>query len=122
MNPRKPLPPDFLEAVRRLRSDATDAEAVLWELLRNRRVGGFRVRRQHVIDRFVLGFYCHEAKLGIEIDGGVHDEQMQRRRDTERTEILNEFGIRMIRFTNAEVIERTESVLRETWQKLTEQG
>ena len=108
-----PIPDAILEAARRLRKNATEAEAFLWELLRDRRFLGAKFRRQHVFGTFVLDFYCAEAKLGIELDGGVHDRAETARRDRERTILLENEGIRVVRFRNEEVLNETERVLEE---------
>jgi very-short-patch-repair endonuclease len=115
---KPPLPAAFLDAVRRLRGDCTDAEMLLWRLLRNRRLGGFKFRRQHPVGRFVLDFYCDVAKLAVELDGGGHAETGQRRRDTDRAEALAGEGIRVLRFWNNEVLDNTEGVLRAIWDAL----
>ena len=66
---------------------------------------------------FILDFYCHEAKLAIEIDGGGHLEEEQKRYDLERTNILNDNGIKVLRFFNNEVIRETENVILEIWKE-----
>src|SRR5262249_40464202 len=62
------LPPAFLEFARKLRKERTDAEGLLWSLLRGRRLAGWKFRRQHPIEPYVLDFYCHEARLAVELD------------------------------------------------------
>jgi very-short-patch-repair endonuclease len=63
---------DFVNA-KVLRKTMTDAEILLWKALRNRRLNGFKFRRQHPIKGFIADFYCHEARLVIEVDGEIHD-------------------------------------------------
>ena len=94
-----------------LREALTPAEAVLWEQLRMNRLNGFRFKCQHPISHFIADFYCHKARLIIEIDGGVHDAEDQREHDANRTYILNEFGLTVIRFRNEEVLHRMNNVL-----------
>jgi very-short-patch-repair endonuclease len=109
---RKPkLPEALLRAARELRRKATDAEKYLWSLLRNRQLAGYKFRRQHPLGRFVLDFYCHEAKLCVELDGGQHAEPAQADYDRERTVWLNREGIRVIRFWNTDVFNNIEGVL-----------
>jgi very-short-patch-repair endonuclease len=109
---RKPkLPEALLRAARELRRKATDAEKYLWSLLRNRQLAGYKFRRQHPLGRFVLDFYCHEAKLCVELDGGQHAEPAQADYDRERTVWLNREGIRVIRFWNTDVLNNIEGVL-----------
>jgi len=63
------------------------------------------------VDIFILDFYCHERKLAIEVDGQIHKKELQREWDENRTFILNEFGIHILRFSNDDVIDQTERVI-----------
>ena len=85
------------------RGSMTPAEKILWSHLRNRKVLGFKFRRQHPVLDFIVDFYCHEACLAIEADGSVHHDLTQAEKDKERTEIITSLGIRIIRFTNNEI-------------------
>jgi very-short-patch-repair endonuclease len=96
-------------SARRMRREPTPAEERLWSALRNQQLAGLKFRRQVATGRFVLDLYCPTAKLAIEVDGAVHDEQAQR--DAERTEHLNARGIRVLRFRNDDVLEHLPSVL-----------
>ena len=109
--PKPPLPPQLLQRCRELRQTATDAEQLLWGLIRDRQLCGAKFRRQHPGGPFILDFYCHEAKLTIELDGGVHTDPEQARRDAERAKALEAEGIRVLRFWNREVLDNTEEVL-----------
>ena len=91
-----------------LRKKMTEAEKILWEVLKTKKLSGYKFRRQHPILKFILDFYCHESKLGIEIDGQVHNSKEQRFYDEDRTDILKEYGIKIIRFHNNEIIENLE--------------
>ncbi len=97
---------------RELRQSATNAEKILWEHLRNRKLNGLKFRRQHPIDKFIADFYCHEKKLVIELDGSVHDDKMNAQYDEARTYELKELSIRVIRFRNSEVEKNIEFVLK----------
>jgi very-short-patch-repair endonuclease len=108
---RGPLPADMQERCRILRRQATYPEQLLWRLLRNRQLNGYKFRRQHVLGRFVLDFYCDQAKLVVEIDGGGHGEHDQMGRDAHRSAELQAQGIRVLRFWNYEVMEQTAEVL-----------
>ncbi|MBI5116354.1 DUF559 domain-containing protein [Candidatus Poribacteria bacterium] len=110
------LPKDLLQFARSLRKEQTDAEARLWFLLRDRRLAGKKFRRQHAIPPYVVDFYCHDAQLVIEVDGGQHAEA--RRRDDARTAFLESKGLRVIRFWNNEVLQSTETVLEVVWREL----
>ena len=96
---------------RRPRRDATDAERALWRGLRGKQLDGLKFRRQHVIGRFVLDFYCHECRLAVELDGGQHMEAAQRRRDDARTAFLERRGVAVLRYSNLEALLETEAVL-----------
>lgn len=115
---KRPLPPELLARVRELRQNATDAEKLLWDLLRNRAVAGFKFRRQHPVQGYILDFYCHEAKIALEVDGGVHAVPEQAEYDAERTRILTENGIRVIRFWNSDVLTDTQKVVEEIYNTL----
>jgi very-short-patch-repair endonuclease len=96
---------------RGMRRAPTDAEAYLWDALRNRQVEGARFKRQQPIDRFIVDFYCAEARLVIEVDGPIHDDQ--REQDTVREGFLNSAGFRILRFTNEQVLESRRAVVDE---------
>lgn len=104
--------PQLFENAKKLREAMTPAELLLWEELRTNKLKGFRFKAQHPISYFIADFYCHAAKLVIEFDGSVHDSSDQQEYDNNRTYILNEFGLTVIRFRNEEVIENKENVLR----------
>ena len=97
---------------RDLRQTSTEAEKILWEQLRNRKLNGLKFRRQHPLDKFVADFYCHEKRLVIELDGAVHDDKEVKEYDKTRTYILNELGITVMRFRNDEVINDMQKVLK----------
>ena len=104
---------------RELRRRATRAEIVLWHQLRGRRLEGFKFRRQHRVGPYVLDFYCSQARLAIELDGGGHAEPGQAAYDRERTRELESRGIRELRFWNHDVLKRREAVLAEIAEVLT---
>ncbi|HLL84113.1 MAG TPA: DUF559 domain-containing protein [Longimicrobium sp.] len=97
------------EAAKALRERSTPAEAVLWEGLRAKRLGGYKFRRQHPVGRFVLDFYCASQKLCVEADGAVHDGQQER--DAARDAVLASYNVRVIRFRNEEILNNVEGVL-----------
>jgi len=109
MHPR--LPREILDHARSLRLEQTDAENLLWLLLRGRRVGGFKFRRQHPVGHYILDFYCEEAGLAIELDGGEHNQDAGLSKDRHRSSALAKMGIEVIRFWNDEVLTATEAVL-----------
>ena len=110
--------PEMLRIAGDLRKSMTPAEKVLWEKLRNRQVKGFRFRRQHPIKDFIVDFFCYDAMLVIEVDGSVHDEINQSERDEQRNLILKRLGIKEVRFSNQEVINNTDPVIRKIEEEL----
>ncbi len=86
---------------RELRKEQTPEEAIVWEQLRNRKFMDLKFRRQHVIEGFVVDFYCHQLRLAIEIDGAVHNKQKDY--DALRQMLIESKDIRFIRVTNDEV-------------------
>jgi very-short-patch-repair endonuclease len=103
--------PEIRTAAKRLRWELTPAEAVLWEALKERRLGGLKFRCQHPVGPFVLDFYCAERKLVVEVDGGIHDQLEQAEYDAARTAHLGSFGYRVIRVRNEEVLANLPAVL-----------
>ncbi|MEK6795123.1 MAG: DUF559 domain-containing protein [Spirochaetota bacterium] len=103
---------------RRLRADQTSTEVILWEHLWNRRLGGLKFTRQHTIRYiedgkpyyFIADFYCARRKLCVEIDGSIHNDQ--KTYDCIRSSLMAQFGIRTIRFSNDEVLENVDAVLK----------
>ncbi len=93
------------------RKNPTEAENVLWEALKAKGIGA-KFRRQHIIGDFIVDFFCNEAKLVIELDGGYHNMPAQMKSDEERTAALNEMGYTELRFKNEEVISNIEAVLK----------
>ncbi len=112
-NLHKGADPELFYYARLNRKVQTEAEEILWHCLRNRKLKGFKFRRQHPIAHFIADFFCIEANLVIELDGPYHKEPGQREYDEGRTFELRELNVKVIRFTNEEVIGNTEFVLRE---------
>ncbi len=96
-----------------LRSEMTEAEKVLWQVLKNRRLFKVKFRRQHPVDIFIVDFYCHELKLAIEIDGGIHLNKEVAEYDDGRSHDIEKFGIKILRFTNDQVFRHRSSVIKE---------
>jgi len=96
------------ENARHLRRAATDAERRLWSALRDRRLEGYRYRRQYPIGRFIVDFACTQHRLIVEADGGQHADSEPDRR---RTANLEQEGWRVLRFWNNDVHSNLEAVL-----------
>ena len=97
------------ERARELRRDMTPAERVLWGRLRNRQLEGLKFRRQHPLGRFIVDFCCAQYRLIVEVDGGVH--RNQREYDEARTQVLQAYGYRVLRFSNEAVLGDVDAVL-----------
>jgi very-short-patch-repair endonuclease len=110
-------PPVIFKNAARLRDTMTETEKLLWEKLRLKPMG-FKFRRQHPINLYILDFYCHKLKLSIEIDGGYHLTKEQQLKDNERTKALNELGIKEIRFTDKDILENIEKVMSKIHEEL----
>ena len=94
---------EIFQIAERLRRDMTDTEKIIWDRVCKNQLG-VRIRRQHPVWKFIADFYCHEVKLVIEIDGGIHLRSENKEYDISRDIILKEFKIEILRFTNDEVI------------------
>ncbi len=92
-----------------LHKEITEAEKILWQSLRANRLNGWHFRRQQIIGKFFADFYCHAAALVVELDGEIHKSQQEY--DNERTELIRDFGIEVIRFNNEEVLNQLPQVL-----------
>jgi very-short-patch-repair endonuclease len=97
---REKISESLLNNARKLRRESTPAEDHLWFFLRNRKLAGYKFRRQQPLEGFIIDFYCDDAKLGVEVDGLIHTLKEQLEYDEQRTKFLSEFGIKIIRFAN----------------------
>ncbi|WP_394971742.1 DUF559 domain-containing protein [uncultured Croceitalea sp.] len=93
-----------------LKKQSTEAEKILWEQLKTKKLE-VKFRRQHIIDKFIVDFVCLSKKLIIEVDGGYHNNPSQKEVDAMRTQILSDFGYKVVRFSNEEVIGAIDTVL-----------
>ncbi|MBD2194059.1 endonuclease domain-containing protein [Calothrix anomala FACHB-343] len=92
-----------------MRREPTLAEKKLWQKLRSKQLLGFKFRRQHVIDRFIVDFYCQQAHLIIEVDGGIHEYTQQE--DAIRQEFLESLGLKVMRLKNEDVLNSIDETL-----------
>ena len=97
---------------RALRQRATDAETLLWRLLRSRQLHHLKFRRQHPAGPYILDFYCHEARLCVEIDGGGHSFGDRPDKDARRDQWLADKGIRTLRISAALVLDEVDDAVR----------
>ena len=110
---KKPSPPATKGRARALRRDSTWAEKLMWRWLRDRRFSAYKFRRQHPIGRYVLDFYCEEARLAIELDGSQHGFPKVRCHDQLRDQTLELLGIKTLRFWNSKM-RRQQQMIRDT--------
>ena len=103
-----------------LRKNMTLAELILWKKLKDRKIFNTKFRRQHPVDMFIVDFYCHEFKLVIEIDGEIHKNEVINQYDLARTNEIKKFGIKVIRFTNDQIIFNMDRVIYRIKEVITE--
>ncbi|MBA4150799.1 MAG: DUF559 domain-containing protein [Verrucomicrobia bacterium] len=108
----------FSPIARTLRKRSTWAEKTLWRWLRGRRFSGYKFRRQHKVENHILDFYCPEARLNIELDGGGHGHPEQQLQDSQRDAFLVAKGIRVMRIWNHRLLKEPEWVKAAIWQAL----
>jgi very-short-patch-repair endonuclease len=106
------------ELARELRKKQTPAEILLWQLLRNRQLLGFKFRRQHQFGDYVADFYCRDAQLIIECDGSVHEPNEQWYHDQNRDAYMIAQGLRVLRLANDRILNDIEKVLEEIAEHL----
>src|SRR5437764_11125476 len=99
-----------MSRARYLRRKSTDAEKILWRHLRNRQFSGYKFRRQHPIDPYVLDFYSPAAKVAIELDGCGHSYRLRENQDEIRNGFLSERGIVVLRFWNNQIQTELDNV------------
>ncbi len=108
-----PYEKNLVSRARELRKETTEAEKIFWNrILKHKDLLNFKFTRQKPLDHFIVDFYCSSLGLVIEIDGIIHD--FQKVRDQERDTILQEkFGLKIVRYTNEEVINNTEKIIQD---------
>lgn len=105
----------LLEKAKMMRNNPTEAEKILWSHLRSKQIGD-KFRQQHLIDDFIVDFVCLSKKLIVEVDGSIHDSQVEA--DASRTQRLNAQGYKVVRFRNEEIFKNCENVLKNIQQNL----
>ncbi|GAB3954182.1 hypothetical protein GCM10028805_39190 [Spirosoma harenae] len=107
------------ELRRGLRQNQTDAEIVLWQAIRARKLANAKFRRQHSFGYFIVDFYCFEHKLVIEVDGAVHNTPEAKISDAEREAVLCDLGLTVMRFKNDDILYSLTNVLQKIRENLT---
>ena len=103
--------PGKTQMARTMRRKPTRAEAMLWYRLRGNRLAGFHFRRQQVIDDYIVDFYCSKPRIVVELDGESHVTTADY--DRERDRVISQHGLKILRFSNVEMIRTPEKVLEE---------
>lgn len=101
---------NFKYSARKLRRNQTESEKLLWFRIRNKQIKGYQFFRQRPIGNYIVDFYCPKAKLVVEINGGQHFEEVNIKRDLIRDNFLKKLGLRVLRFTNLDILKNINSV------------
>lgn len=101
---------EYKELRQKLRRVMPLAEVILWQQLQGRRFEGLKFRRQYGVDGYIIDFYCPQLRLAIEVDGDTHRDS---KKDELRSRFIEDFGIAIVRFTNDEVMNNLEEVLKQ---------
>ncbi len=96
----------------------TDAEQLIWSKIRRKQLKGYQFYRQRIIGNFIVDFYCPQAKLIIEIDGGQHYTKKGLNHDTERTNYLKRIGLKVLRFSDIEVFKNLHGIVERVYENL----
>jgi very-short-patch-repair endonuclease len=111
--------PEIIKRAAILRANTTPAEDALWKKINRSQLYDLRFKRQHPIGKFIVDFYCSKLSLVIEVDGDVHDLPDVAERDEGREIELKKYGLRVLRFTNEEVLNNIDSVVESIKQFIT---
>lgn len=109
------IDPQLLEFARTMRTNATDVEHLMWQILRNKQFMNLKFRRQHVIKPYIVDLYCYEIGLVIELDGSQHGLDDAIEYDVERTKFLEALGLKVVRYWNHDVLGQTDVMLEDLW-------
>ena len=120
MRRKRDRSPYLLNFARQMRKDPTDAETRMWQVLRDRKMTGFKFRRQYPVSGYIVDFFCARCRLGIELDGGQHGDEPQRNYDEQREEKLRTLRIRILRFWDDDVLQNSDAVKDAMYEALME--
>ena len=107
-----PYNPKLKQLAKGLRGNMTLGEVLLWQQLKGMNIMGYDFDRQRPIDKYIVDFYCKEAKLAIEVDGSSHYSQLARMKDEHRQRQLESLGVRFLRFDDSDVRNDVGGVVR----------
>lgn len=105
----------------KLRNTPTATEQILWKTLKQSQLG-VRFRRQHGVGKYVVDFYAPSIKLGIELDGDSHFQAGKQKRDEQRDKVIQSYGVKVLRFTDTQVLQELESVVQVIKQCIDSKG
>ena len=103
------------DRARELRSNLTDAERLLWSKIRGKKVKGCQFYRQKPLGNYIVDFYCPRACLVIEVDGSQHYQEEGKEKDRGRDDYLRSVGLRVLRYSDRDVLTRLDTVLEDIW-------
>jgi very-short-patch-repair endonuclease len=106
------------QPARVLRGNMTEAERKLWSRIRGKQMHGLQFYRQKVIGNYIVDFFCHKAKIVIEVDGGQHFENPGLENDSKRDAYLQSLGLTVIRINNLDVLTNMDGVIQMIWEEL----
>jgi len=112
--------PETILLAKRLRNYMTACEKILWDRLRRKNIRGVKFRRQHPISFYIADFYCHEARLVIEVDGQIHKRRKHIDHDKNRTAEMDRYDIKVIRVTNEEIKYHVVNVMQKIRREIQE--
>ena len=110
----------LLRFAREMRKSPTESETRLWSVLRSRSLAGYKFRRQHPIGGYILDFYCARRRLAVELDGGQHTDEDAIEYDRRRTQRLGGLGVRVLRFSDVDMLREPQVVADEILRVLEE--
>lgn len=99
------------QSARELRKNMTDAERKLWKHIRRKQIEGLQFYRQRPVGNYIVDFYCPDAGVVIEVDGGQHYTGKENEADKKRDDFMNSVGLDVLRFSNIEVLQNIEGVV-----------
>ena len=105
--------PDLVGCAREFRNNPTSAEYALWQSLKGKKVKGYDFHRQKPLLYYIVDFYCSKLKLAIEVDGSIHLREDRIFHDTLRSDELSDYGVKILRFSNDEVLTNMKKVIME---------
>ena len=114
----KPYNKNLKQTSRELRKNMTDAEYLLWSRVRRKQIKGVQFYRQKPLGNYIVDFYCPAANLVVEVDGGQHYTEEGKAKDKRRDDDLAGLGLKVLRFSNSDVLKEIDAVLQVIWENV----